>query len=230
VIGFNDLYSEDRDAALAALLLFFEDFGEGYGCKIHAKTDKLARYIKEIPLGDEFPANGGLPCASPFKKAAYLYVLLHERNPFHSAIPAESQDNASDPLDPDDLTVTTIAIALVQACLEGASYVKGETDCTLRNPIDFSEHFFYDLVEASRSITVDNHFRSYSLIFETLAYRANTQAPKAASKKSKGVTVEDAEPEEVAGTSDSCSYEGAFTSVTAATYTAATIETMGIDP
>jgi len=63
----------------------------------------------------------------------------------------------------------------VQRCLYGATVERKDgKKFPLNSSIEVSEHFIRDLIEASRGITVEGHFRTYSILFEALAYAAHT--------------------------------------------------------
>lgn len=179
-ISFEDLYDTDKEKSLAVFLIWVNDFIQGYGegqIKTAIDPNRTKAFVDSLRK-ENFPACGGYEEASPFKKAAYIYVLLHEEatNPFIlDPLPAQ--------FIPDSIrhipssTSSIIGLALVQSCLEGASFTnKFGTLVTLNNRIDSSRHYFRDMIEASRGITTTGHFRLISLLIESWAYQANPEA------------------------------------------------------
>lgn len=184
-ISFEDLYSENKSTAEAVFLLWVNDFLQGYGngaIKTAVDPVRITAFVAALENGVKFPACGGFEEASPFKKAANIYVLLHEEgtNPFildplpASVIPEKIRNIPSS-------TSSIIGLALIQSCLEGASFTNKHGQLVvLHNRIDSSQHYFLDLIEASRGITRTGHFKLISLLLESWAYQAN---PTAAYKK-----------------------------------------------
>ncbi len=114
-----------------------------------------------------------LQTQASFKKAANTYVWLHAINPFrntqlsNSVLPEDFETHAN-------AITTLIGYALVKACLHGVEIQRSDgVTIKLVNPISLSRHFMCDLVEASGPITPAGHFKTFSLLFESLAYEAN---------------------------------------------------------
>lgn len=171
-ISFEQLFGDDKLQALSLFLLWVDRWLEGYESEAVSFVDKDAafRFVSNLQKID-FPANGGFDAASPFKKAACLYVWLHNLNPFIGRFPHKD-------LDPDiakfsNVTASLAGIAIVRDCLHGAELKKGEEVKIIDNPIHLSRHFLIDLVEASGTLIPQHHFQTFSLLFEALTYEAN---------------------------------------------------------
>lgn len=102
-----------------------------------------------------------------------MYVWLHALKPFKDQTHSKDvfgEEFAKFP----HLINSLIGYSIVKACLHGADIHKCDGKVVkLENPLQLSRHFFYDLVEASGAITPESHFKSFSLLFEALAYEAN---------------------------------------------------------
>jgi len=177
-ISFDDLYSDDKARALTIFLLWTNDFLDGFGIEdVTVDADMAYSYVSNLRKED-FPANGGFDAASPFKKAAGIYVWLHALNPFKTAIP-------TDIIGPDlakfsYFAASAVGYNLIKCCLHKATLKKENKDdpslneiVILENPITISKHYFADLVEASEAITPAVHFKGFSLLFESLIYQNN---------------------------------------------------------
>ncbi|EIQ00898.1 hypothetical protein OpiT1DRAFT_05456 [Opitutaceae bacterium TAV1] len=177
-ISFESIYSNEKQAAYGLFLLWSNDFLDGFGIPSAStiSLDDAYSFIQNLRTETGFfPANGGYDKASPFKKAANLYVWLHALNPFKDVPTREvfGEKLAKYP----HLITTLIGFSIVKACLYGAiiSRKDGST-VKLANPIRLSSHFFCDLVDASAGITPASHYKPFSLLFEALAYEANPDA------------------------------------------------------
>ncbi|MFP4492257.1 MAG: hypothetical protein ACLFRP_00015 [Puniceicoccaceae bacterium] len=174
ILSFELLYGEDNYRALSLFLIFANDVIEGLNPSDETvKIDDSAAltYVSALAGDSYFPANGGFEKASPFKKAAGVFVWLIAENPFKSS--ASLGDIA---LRPHEIAAI-IGFGLVKACLTGAQFTRRDGKrIILENPIQVSDHFFKDLIEASRGISPQQHFKTYSLLFESLAYQANPTA------------------------------------------------------
>jgi len=140
-----------------------------------SKFDSFSTFLRR----DQFPAQGGYEHASPFKKAGNLFVALHAENPFTSYAPDEGCVLHRNFSAFSHCLATFVGFTLARKCLHGATLQKeGHTSpVRLENPIRISKHFFVDLIEAATGITPMTHYRTYSLLFESLAYKANPTCP-----------------------------------------------------
>lgn len=174
-ISFEALYSDDDNISLSVFLVHAQDFLKGFDAdSAGIDTQTALRFVSSLKK-EKFPANGGYEKASPFKKAAYMYVCLHECNPFTETIsigdkPVDGLSNFSHSV------ATLVGFSLVQRCLYGATVKrKDEKEFALKKSIEVSDHYMRDMIEASRDITVEEHFRTYSILFEALAYAAHNE-------------------------------------------------------
>lgn len=162
-ISLELLYSQNKTLALDLFLVFANDFASGINEKesVHIDDSNAQSFINNLQRDVDFPANGGFNEASPFKKAAMFFVYLQVTKPFA-----------------DQKFTAALGYAMVKECLHKATYIDKETENIVRleNPIKLSAHFYKDLIEAARNITPAEHFKTYSLLFEALAYEANPTA------------------------------------------------------
>ena len=176
-ISFEQLYGTDKQAALGLFLLWSNDFLTGFALDGSStiSTEDAFSFVSNLRADGYFPAAGGYEKASPFKKAANLYVWLHALKPFKD-VPSKDifgEDLSKFP----HIINSLIGYSIVKACLHGAEIHKcDDTVVKLDKPLQLSRHFFCDLVEASAAITPESHFKPFSLLFEALAYEANPQA------------------------------------------------------
>ncbi len=173
-ISFELLFDKDKYRALAVFLFYANSVIEGLNpdeFSVNIDDRQALRFVNCLEDGNEFPANGGFESASPFKKAASIFVYLIAENPFQSKVSFENLQ-----LPPHEVAAI-VGFGIVKDCLSGAEFVdKNGRRVVLENPIRISHHFFKDLLEASRGITAMTHFKTYSILFESLAYQANPNA------------------------------------------------------
>jgi len=181
-ISFEALYDSDTDRAFEVLLIWLDGVLAGLGVTVVIDHGKAKEFLSELAgmKRSGFPANGGFDAASPFKKAAILYVYLHQEscNPFVLVLPKleEAPEAAVRPkgfLNSPSVIASAVGFALVQSCLDGAEILKKGNVVKLERRIDVSSHFMTDLVEASQDIVPSTHFKIFSLLFESLAYQTN---------------------------------------------------------
>lgn len=176
-LSFEKLYDEDKLAAYQFFLLWVNDWLDGFDApQVTIDEDLMMRFINNLQKSD-FPAYGGFSKASPFKKAAYIYVYLHNLNPFVGTLP---ENMVGEEIGRHSYsTASLVGLSIVRECLWGAELTKKSADSentetvTIENPLDLSKHLLIDLVEASGGITPREHFKIFSLLFEVLVYEAN---------------------------------------------------------
>lgn len=172
----EQLYDEDNARALALFLFWTNGWLEGFDSPpVSVDTERAWEFVTALRKTD-FPANGGFDKASPFKKAANLYMWLMHTAPITGNLPSEI-------LGPNlarfsHATNCILGIYMVQSCLEGAQLVKSDnegnqTTVTIANPIKLSAHFLADFVEASENLVPREHYKLLCLLIEALAYEAN---------------------------------------------------------
>jgi len=170
-LSFEKLFDEDKLAAFQFFLLWANDWLEGLESPTVTIDEDLGmRFVNNLQKSD-FPANGGFSKASPFKKAALIYVYLHNLNPFVGTLPKElvGQEVARE----SHSTASLIGLSMVRECLCGAELFKEGDTVIIERPLDLSKHLLIDLIEASGGITPRDHFKIFSLLFEILVYEAN---------------------------------------------------------
>lgn len=175
VICFDDLYSDSPYEAARIFIPWADQCLRGFGCEDYfINPDNIWEFITSLSKLD-FPANGGFEKASPFKKAANVFVWLQAIKPFKEPLTAEQVGNDLAKL-PNNANVI-IGYTLIQEALTGAKLVKTvngeETTVILDRPMRISRHMLVDLAEASQRITPNDHFKTYSVLFEALCYNEN---------------------------------------------------------
>lgn len=170
-VSFELLYGDDKITALSVFLQWADKLTGSLGVgKISIDDDQALKFVSNLRR-EEYPAVGGFDESSPFKKAAGIYVWLQAVNPF---LPA---GKIGDLPVMDHSMAAIVGFGIVRQCLNGATFVnRDKQTVTLKNPINVSDHFYKDFIEASRGITPESHFKTYSLLFEALAYEANENA------------------------------------------------------
>jgi hypothetical protein len=171
-ISFERLYDDDKTVALSLFLVWVNDFLQGLDVDHVAIDLEVAHSFVSNLRKSDFPANGGFDSASPFKKAANIYVWLHVLNPFKSPLPEETVGKNLSKYSHN--TCSLIGYNLIKCCLHQAILRKNGQNVVLTDEIKISKHFFTDLVEASDGITPVNHFKIFSLLFESLTYQENS--------------------------------------------------------
>lgn len=170
-ISFELLYSDDDFRALGTFLVWTNDFLEGMGVtKCRINQEKALEFVTNLRKED-FPASGGFEKASPFKKAANIYVWLHTLNPFIESLPTSIVGDLL--AGHRHSTASLVGFALVQRCLLGAELKKNGEVVKIAKPINISLHFFRDLVEASDCLIPHTHFKLCSVLFESMVFEAN---------------------------------------------------------
>lgn len=170
-ISFEDLYGEDKSKAIHYFLLWVNEWLVGYEIEsVTIDPEKAFSFVSNLRRS-EFPAAGGFERASPFKKAANLYVFLHNLNPFVGSLPESAV--GAEVARFGHSTASLIGFSMVKSCLHGAHLEKAAQTVRIEQPISVSKHFLLDLIEASGGLTPADHFRVFSLLFEALVYDAN---------------------------------------------------------
>ncbi|MDR1280478.1 MAG: hypothetical protein LBK99_06615 [Opitutaceae bacterium] len=176
-ISFETLFAGTKESAHFVFLDWTDHFLEGFGIADSVKLPSEYAYdfIGQLQTARRnFPAKGGYEKASPFKKAAYLYVSLHAYRPFLGSLPVDVFNGlAAYTHAPSSI----IGFSMVKECLLNAELHRSDNKCVrLQVPITTSFHFFRDLVDASSGIALETHYKTFSMLFEALAYGANPQA------------------------------------------------------
>ncbi|GAA5130764.1 hypothetical protein JIN84_05125 [Luteolibacter yonseiensis] len=175
IICFDDLYSEDPYESARIFAPWADQCLKGFGCENYfINPDRIWEFITSLRKSD-FPANGGFEKASPFKKAANVFVWLQAIAPFKE--PLKSEQVGEDLARLSNNANVLVGYTLVQEALTGAKLFKKngeqETVVTLEKPMRISRHMLVDLAEAAQRILPDTHFKTYSVLFEALCYNEN---------------------------------------------------------
>jgi hypothetical protein len=172
-ISFDQLYDEDKNMAQAVFLSFCNKVTTGLNLPSLDISPEVAHSFVSNLRKDEFPACNGFTAASPFKKAANLYVWLHAVNPFNAGLPEEVFGKAISKFGPSG-TASVFGYIMVKSALSGVELNKSNGVVSkLTCDISVSSHYLVDMVEASQSITPETHFKTFSILFEALVYEAN---------------------------------------------------------
>lgn len=173
--SFSLLYSSKKDvwANVACIAVYVDRFAKRMGIETLQTDPQALTSVGAALVSPDFPHKDGIEKASPFKKAANFFVWFVAQRPIIDEIPAD--------LIGEDLAGISnhqnaiFAYHLAVDCLHGATLYRGEENVafTLSNRIKVSYHFFRDFVEAYSSTVPHQDFRKVSLLFESLAYKAN---------------------------------------------------------
>ena len=114
-------------------------------------------------MRQDFPHEGGLAMASPFKKAANFVVNWIAASPIRS----------------DDLPHANARFALLVAAssLHGATLHGNNAypPRTLEHPIEVSQHSLLDILDALSETTPQSGFKLVSVLLEQMAYKTNPE-------------------------------------------------------
>ena len=144
---------------------YYSSLGMG---PIDISLEKMFSVATGMALDCPYPH--GIEAASPFKKVASFTTNMVASRPIMTPIP-----------DFGDLAThqnAIVAFSMSIDMLEGATI-----HCAKRGPIvlekriTVSKHFFVDTISALSFATPLQHFSLVSLLFESLAYEANPNAP-----------------------------------------------------
>ena len=121
--------------------------------------------------------------ASPFKKIAYFFISLHEKNPFHRPT-ASFKTSEGFCCNYERAVATYVGFKFAQFFLHGVTLTRKNADpVTLTNPIVISSHFYQDWAFYSREGLLyskqnvkNSHFGYVALLFEMLTYKVNPDA------------------------------------------------------
>jgi hypothetical protein len=168
---FNILFSGNTTADLITLCRYIDEYGHTLGLK-HLDIDTSAVMGLLGLTQQQFPWSHGPDKASPFKKVAAFTTNFVSSKPILTPFPESifgalaTHQNA------------ILAYALSVDALEGAIIKcdKRGKEIHLTERIKISQHFWQDLIVALSSCTPVHHFACVSLIYESLAYKANPAA------------------------------------------------------
>lgn len=164
-MGFNILYSGDPHSDVLSLCSYIDEFYSVLGIT-SAEIDITK--IKAVIYGmyQDFPHPTGSTGSSPFKKVAAFTVNFCAESPIRTSIPKFK--------DLQNFQNAIVAYALSIDALDGAGF--NGSDKTLSNRVEVSTHFYKDLILCFSKCIPSQHFDSFALIYESLAYQANPTA------------------------------------------------------
>lgn len=173
---FDIFFSGNKERDCVSIASFIDAYCQGRGLKpgqVDFDWQKL-RSIIGI-LYQNFPHCDGRDEASPFKRVASLVTYFAAERVIASSFPPEILGNDLSRIE--NATNAVVAHRLSVKALHGAVIRYGTTgEFLLVNPIRVSRHYYRDLIEALSMVNPQSHFKLVSLIYESLAYRANPNA------------------------------------------------------
>jgi hypothetical protein len=165
---FNILFSGSLGADVVNLCRYIDEFAATVGLShLDINTSAITGVI--AVTNQQFPWTHGAEKASPFKKVAAFTTNFVAEKPIITPFP----ENKFGILGTHQNAI--IAYALSVDALEGAIIKcdKRKKDIPLTNRIKISQHYWQDLIVALSGCSPAHHFNCVSLIYESLAYRAN---------------------------------------------------------
>jgi hypothetical protein len=168
---FNILFSGSQTADTVNLCRYIDEYAATLGLsRLDINTGAINTII--AVTNQQFPWIPGAVKASPFKKVAAFTTNFVAEKPIITPFPEDkfgilaTHQNA------------IIAYALSIDALEGATIncEKRKKQIVLSNRIKISQHYWQDLIVALSNCIPVHHFNCVSLIYESLAYRANPDA------------------------------------------------------
>jgi len=180
-MSFSILYQEGGDVQshLSSLAVYLDSCAKGMGIeRLQVDPTKLTAVAASL-LRPDFPHKDGLEKASPFKKAANVFVWFVAERPVIEPLPEEIVGKQLSSISNHQNVV--MAWMMCMRCLRDATLYKeneaGEdTVVILSSPIKVSKHFFCDFVDAFSCAVPAYHFHIVSLLFEQMAYKTNLGA------------------------------------------------------
>ena len=164
------IYGGDVNTNLASLAAYLDGFAEAAKWTLEVNPQAMTAVAAALVRPD-FPHVDGVAKASPFKKAANFFVWFVASRPITNPIPPGYMDDDIRRMDNHQNVV--VAYEFAMECLHNATIQRGDKDLALKNRIRVSKHFFKDFVEAHLAAAPISHFKTVSLLFEQLAYKAN---------------------------------------------------------
>lgn len=167
---FNILFSGSDQADVLNLCRYIDEFGVAVG--VPYLDINIVAVTGVVGSNAQFPWPGGTEHSSPFKKVAAFTANFVSQRPIMTAFPEEKFGKLY------KCQNAIIAYALSIDALEGATIncEKRKKTIELKNRIKISHHFWSDLILALDAATPSQHFECISLIYESLAYKANPDA------------------------------------------------------
>jgi hypothetical protein len=167
------LYTTDERNDLLNVLAAIDGFADGFGLSnLSIDVGQIEGVLRG--MRHDFPAQGGIKMASPFKKAAnFLCFFISERpvkNPF-------GQDSVgADIAKISNHQNAMVGFHIAVDALHGAKIHRADGEITLEHRIRLSKHSYIDAIEALAVATPSSHFHLVSVFLEQLCYRTNPDA------------------------------------------------------
>lgn len=167
------LYCQDERQDRLNVLASIDGFSEGLGISgLAIDADSLDSVIRN--MRHDFPAQGGVEMASPFKKAANFLCWFVSLRPIQNPIPASKlgEDIATMP----NHQNAVIGLHIAFDSLVDATIYRDDRKITLGNRIKLSAHSYTDTVQACCNLQPQSHFHIAQVLLEQMSYRANPDA------------------------------------------------------
>jgi hypothetical protein len=119
----------------------------------------------------EFPHEGGIEKASAFKQVANFVCFFVAERPILEPFPAEiiGAELAKIPNHQNAM----IAFALAEAALVNSKIQRKDGEFEIKNPLQYSQHSYIDIVDSLASLSPVAHFKLVSVLLEQLVYKTN---------------------------------------------------------
>lgn len=169
---FGDLSKEGVDQDIATILTFITGYCAQFGVRHHQiDVPKIQAVVQG--MRHDFPHDGGVAQASPFKKAANFLCYFVAERPVATPLPTEDVD--PDLLKIDNYINALLALAIAVESLDGATVTWQCDDSrhVLRHRIQLSRHSLVDVVDALSTATPVSSFKLVSVLLEQMAYKTN---------------------------------------------------------
>ena len=162
---------------LRNLLGFINNFCGEIGFKHFEVDEKKLVAILHI-IRENFPHKDGIENANPFKKVAYFIVNFVAERPMQTSFPDTFTVNGKQMNEINNHQNAIIAYAIaVESLIDAELFNNGDKEpLILSEKIKVSLHSYVDIIDALSDATPVSHFRTISLLFEQLSYRANPKA------------------------------------------------------
>ena len=167
------LFTSDEQEDFKNVLAVIEGFTEGLGiAKLNVDFNKIETILRIMRV--EFPAQGGLEMASPFKKASSFLCYFVSERPVIDPFPTNLVGDHISKIKNHQNAMLGLHIAI--DALHGAVMFREDGDVVLHNKIALSHHLYVDIVHACASLPPMSHFHIISVFLEQMAYRTNPDA------------------------------------------------------
>ena len=169
---FGDLSEEGVDQDIVTVLTFITAYCAQLGVPHHQIDVPKVRAVVH-GMRHDFPYDGGVEHASPFKKAANFVCYFVAAKPVATPLPVDAV--GPDLLQIDNYINAHLALTIAIDSLDGATvtWQCDGSEHVLRHRIQLSRHSFVDIVDALSSATPVSAFKLVSVLLEQMAYKTN---------------------------------------------------------